>query len=733
MVALKVIRDGAFASRAERQRFQIEIELAASLKHPNIVSVYACGDERRRAYYAMEFIEGVPLEHFMDENVLSVKDTVRMFLQICDAVAYAHMRGVIHRDLKPSNILVDGEGQLHILDFGLAKAVHDESGPISAGVTQTGDFAGTWYYASPEQARRDPLLVDVRSDVYTLGVILYELLTDALPYPIVGESRDAIAQQILTAPPIRPSALRAEVDDDLDTVTMCALRKEPDRRYQSAADLSDDLRRYLDGRAIDAKRESTWYVFRKTVSRHRGKVAIGGTVLAALVTFAITVWVLYAEAVRTQATMQLRGEVVRHGQRYLFNRLEELSVATNRIAEFEAAEPGGILLRPLNQPVFEGAREYMSSFGSLIPDGILAEIVRGVDSADSPKLAWLSRNGEEFDRLRDLLATHRFAFPIRQTSQSAFQVQNRIPDAYYPAMIVEVFIARALLAFRSGDDPRAVSELTAGRALAVNLGDAVSLTDKSFASFARDRLYDGVLLILNESQSLEQAAHYVRWLRNDPPLASYSPALIYERLRFSQFYEAAATADGRNPGGSIDVELMEQIGGNMLATIGYLDDKTQSVAASHSAQSVIDVVDQYIHAIETWERLTYDELQRQVLDRLEYLAAQPEWRLIRPYIGTYNAHYKSRGATLSKRARAMAAADIVQFRIDFGHWPLSLDEVSRTYGTVMNDPFLDVAFIWTIQENKPCFTWPDIVKQLKLGNKMRSDHGIHIDAVSPRF
>jgi serine/threonine protein kinase/Flp pilus assembly protein TadD len=275
-VAVKVLLDGVLSSEGARRRFEREIDLVAGLKHPNIVAVYDSGTtEDGRLYLVMELIEGVPLDQALrpPQGPAPVRDVLKVFIEVCDAIHYAHQRGVIHRDLKPSNIRVDRAGRPKVLDFGLAKAAGlDSAMTIAPGgasvLSVSGQFLGSLPWASPEQAGGNPDAVDLRTDVYSLGVILYQVLTGAFPYDVSGSLRVTL-DHITNAAPGSPRLLRPEIDDEVATIVGKALAKEPARRYQSAGELGEDLRRYLAGEPIAAKRDSAWYTVRKTLRRYR--------------------------------------------------------------------------------------------------------------------------------------------------------------------------------------------------------------------------------------------------------------------------------------------------------------------------------------------------------------------------------------------------------------------------------------------------------------------------------
>ncbi len=297
-VAVKILH-AARLSPNSRRRFQEESEILARLTHPNIAQLYeigVLGDSGDTSagipYLALEYVsEAMTIIEFAGHNHLNLTDRIHLFLQACDAVQYGHQRGIIHRDLKPANILVDASGRVKVIDFGIARFMDQEN----ADITRTTDFMGSLAYLSPEQCTasdRHHLGVDVRSDLYSLGVVLYELICGCLPYRIADIPLPDLFREIVHSQPQHPRTHVPRIDDDFVLVMSKALAKEPAERYPTVSEFASDLKRYLRSEPITAHRPSALYTLRKYVARHRVGAGAGLLVTALVLTFGITMMMM---------------------------------------------------------------------------------------------------------------------------------------------------------------------------------------------------------------------------------------------------------------------------------------------------------------------------------------------------------------------------------------------------------------------------------------------------------
>ncbi len=391
-VAIKVIHGGPFTGSQGRARFDREVQILGQLNHRNIVAIHDSGVTGDGSFfYVMDCISGKSLDEVLRSrsNPSSIDETLSLFIKICDAVNAAHLKGVIHRDLKPANIRIDQNGEPIVVDFGLAKLTtadfaDKEQGPNL--MTLTGQFVGSLPWASPEQAQGTPNAIDVRTDVYSLGVILYQLLTGKFPYEVVGTMRDVL-DNILRAVPSRPSTVRRQINDEVETIVLKCLAKERDRRYQNAGELARDLRHYLKGEPIEAKRDSGLYVISKTLSRYKVAVTIAAAFATTVFAAAIGMGLLYRQsnqqrdaAVQARAAAESAQTLAQ--QALTAEQTERARADANVVATFEIATSTTLLAAEQISQVQGGTK----ALASLIKGSTTRLVAIEPQLADKPQL-----------------------------------------------------------------------------------------------------------------------------------------------------------------------------------------------------------------------------------------------------------------------------------------------------------------------------------------------------------
>lgn len=444
-VALKLIKRG-MDTNSVLKRFVMERQILANLEHPNIARFLDGGSTADGVpYFVMEYVEGVSLKKYCDTHDLDIKGRLELFRKICAAVSFAHQNLIVHRDLKPSNILVTKTGEPKLLDFGIAKLLNPEWSLDSAEATATAFRIMTPEYASPEQLRGAN--VTTASDVYSLGVILYELLTGMRPFKLESRSPEEVAQVVLTEEPLKPSAItnhklqitnseseaetlkqttddkknrqspianRKSLQGDLDNIILKALRKEPERRYQSVQEFAEDIRRHLEGLPVTATADTVSYRMAKFVKRH--KAGVTAAVLIALT-------LLTATAVTAWQSVQIRRERDKAEQR--FRQVRKL--ANTVVFEYHDGIEKLVGSTAVREKMVKDALEYLdnlsaeSSGDADLQRELAAAYTKVGDVQGNPYLANLGdQNGA--------LSSHQKALAIRQAlfSKTPQDAQTRV-------------------------------------------------------------------------------------------------------------------------------------------------------------------------------------------------------------------------------------------------------------------------------------------------------------------
>ncbi|MCC6245808.1 MAG: serine/threonine protein kinase [Gemmatimonadaceae bacterium] len=479
VVALKVVRGDRISPEISR-RFALESEVLGRLQHPGIAQIFEAGTVESasgpRSYFAMELVRGLPLTDYANRQRLSAEDRLDLFARVCDAVHYAHRQGVVHRDLKPANILVDESGQPKILDFGVAKITNADVRATRQ--TSVGEMVGTLQYMSPEQVNAVPSEIEESSDVYSLGVILYELISGRLPYDLEQAALHDALRVILVQEPAPLSSINRRLRGDVEIIVQKALEKERHRRYRSAEALGSDIRRFLRDEPIIARPASPFYQLRKFARRNRTLVtsAALGIVLLTL-GGAVSTW----QAIRATRAERLADarRIEADSARALAERGRQLADSALQAADVERANA----LREQQAAIASANVATAEASKSQAVTSFLTDMLASADPATT--------QGRDL-RVRDLLdnAERRTSATFAAQPEVRAPIEATIGRTYF--QLGEYDLARTHLdtAYRlyertSGTSTRAIVDLTADIGKVARAAGDIALADKRLTEALR--------------------------------------------------------------------------------------------------------------------------------------------------------------------------------------------------------------------------------------------------------
>ena len=695
VVALKVLHGRAAYS------FESEVRLVAGLSHPNVVTVHDAGVSEGRPYYAMELIDGLPLDRFLAEHALDTRAKLRLFAKICAGVIHAHRHAVIHRDLKPSNILVEPDGEPRVLDFGLARCVRaGRSGEESLSEIE-GAFVGTLAYAPPEQVAAKVDEIDTRSDVYALGVILYEMLTGRRPYSVPEDPERAL-DVITRAEPERPSTKCRWLDDDLDCIVQKAMAKDPSKRYQSVESLVAEIDQYLAGRPIEQKRDRVGYVVRRVASRHRRAFALSVALVFVLGVLSAKMISLLAGEKAATATTLRRFELARLTNLDTLQRYQVSVASMNRLDEIAHLPPDQVeshmtrYQAPPIEPdgVFEQLVEAM-------PPRLIDAVRRGEGQEYDEATQWLEEVGPQLDSLGATLESRCFRFAVRAGSLSGMGWDGiPIGKAVCPC---EAFVGRAYLRRGTGDHHGAVADIRVATLLASDIGDGVLTQHVTWCYHCRSQILSFLQIALTESiEEHEEAEFYTEEALAQPAILTASASLLPTRLGIHELMNVGLVTDSVGRTEQIDLVRLDAFLNGFFERMGVLTDENVERLGELGAEDLISLTDRYITCAEAWDALTASEIQGQVSALREDLLCERQTNPLLWLFCLPGNEFLMRLRTCSRRQALRLAAFAIEYRVGHGRWPEDLaDALPPDAAEEIIDPRTGRAFVYDVVDNMP--------------------------------
>lgn|GEM_PF-4886536 len=713
-VAIKVLLFGPLSTPQQRHRFDREVRLMSRVKHPNIVTLHDSGVVRGLPYLVMEYVEGgLPIDRYVILQDMTVHEMVEFFATVCRAVNSAHQQGVIHRDLKPSNILVDTDGKMHVLDFGLAKDIwqaDSTDGRVLHSLTV--GVVGTLPYLSPEQADGSGQ-IDTRSDVYSLGVVLFHLLTGDFPYPVEGAT-ETVRSNIIAHEPVRlRKALgqdelsrprgAGQINADLEAILLKALEKERSRRYQSALEFAEDLERFVGKEAVRAQGSRHLYILGKTMRRYRIPLGLAAAFLIVVGALAgeLLRLAMRIEAVDAAGRQQVQNAQVSNVD--VLRLYRDAQAKVNHLDEF-AEMPPALAERHLQRyqkPAVE-PDERFERIAENKPPNLLESIQDSDEPSHESVVSWLKDVGDELDSTAATLQTTSIRVPLEEGTALAMTVDGQAWSSI--ESMCEVFLVRAYLRRATGNDDGALADLTSIRHLALDLGDGVTLAHKNASITWRHRTYVFIRAAITDAlRSGQSVEEWVNWLEADPLLVDLGPALVHAGLATTQLLNASFLMDSPSAPAYLDLDRLNELTDGYLDEVGALTPDTRSQARSYRKEDADELVEHFINCARHWGELTYSELEQAVVTRdgsmIEAREHNPALYIF-PEIGI---QYRARLQTTALRRALKVVAAAARLRDVHGRWPQNLSEdLNLTESSAIIEPMTGEEFVYQVIDGLPC-------------------------------
>lgn len=697
-VAIKMMRGSAFTSRSDKARFDREVQVLGRLSHPNIVAIHDSGTILGNSYIVTDYIVGRPLDqHIRGHDAPgSIENILRLLQKICTAINAAHLAGIIHRDLKPSNILIDSAGEPHILDFGLAKVPLSDS--EASMMTMTGHFIGSLPWASPEQAEGAPDKIDMRTDVYSLGVILYQMLTGQFPYEVAGNMRDVL-ERIIHAEPQKPRTYRREINDEVETIVLKCLSKDRERRYQSAGELARDLQNYLEGLPIAAKRDSFGYLMRKQLKRHKVGMAVGAGFIALISVGLVVSLTLWRRAVSEGTTARFHLEAARNETNRGLEEYQTVIQRFRRAEELIAVLPEEVRQRyPGDRPAttYRDASTWIAELFPISPDSQLTPGVEVLSSdlvdaiqacAREPghprsqaAFAWLRANQNRVTSLVEAIRQHKLQFgsPV----SGGRLIQHLLPSHKTARLAANVLVANALFHHNESEHEAAVENLLAVAHLSRYIGDGPFLISTLVEIGCRNNVYSAYRwMVADAVKKGKIAISYLKFLEQDLPFPDYEQAYTSEIRSLRQILnEAFVKTSGKMPA-RLNLAYFRGLLNDldMRGNDNPYTDPTESMKADADAltyEQAVSIITELCDLLRTQENATFQELKTRGEEMEQILKNHPALNPLLP--NSLGAHEVRRKAQMNHDATVIAVA-IYAFLDANGRWPKSIDEALASF------------------------------------------------------